>query len=83
MTSFIQGQCEYGTSLIKEAIFDSGTVETRPPTLPQIEEGSFEDIFEMNLLDGNLKQFQTAIIGEPIAVQGIGLFSILKDFRRF
>ena len=71
MTSFIKGQCQYNTSLMKEAIFQSGQTEI-PPSIPQVKEGSFEDLFEMTLFDKNLKEFTAATIGEPVVVQGPG-----------
>ena len=54
---------------MKEAIFQSGQTET-PPSIPQVKEGSFEDLFEMTLFDKNLKEFTAATIGEPVVVQG-------------
>ena len=74
MTSFIKGQCQYSTSLMKETIFQSGQTET-PPSIPEVKEGSFEDLFEMILFDKNLKEFTSATIGEPVVVQGPVHFS--------
>ena len=76
MTSFIKGQCQYSTSLMKEAIFQSGET-IASPSIPAVEEGSFEDLFEMKILDINLKEFETAIIGEPVVVQGTVLYKIM------
>ena len=76
MTSFIKGQCQYSTSLMKEVIFQSGST-VASPSIPAVEEGSFEDLFEMNLFDKNLKEFKTATIGEPVVVQGPVLYEIL------
>ena len=76
MTSFIKGQCQYSTSLMKEAIFQSGET-IASPSIPEVEEGSFEDLFEMKILDKNLKEFETAIIGEPVVVQGTVLYKIM------
>ena len=76
MTSFIKGQCQYSTSLMKEAIFQSDQTEIQP-SIPEVHEGSFEDLFEMKLFDRNLKEFKEATIGEPVIVQGMVLYRIL------
>jgi len=76
MTSFIKGQCQYSTSLMKEAIFQSDQTEIQP-SIPEVHEGSFEDLFEMKLFDRNLEEFKEATIGEPVIVQGMVLYRIL------